>query len=156
MSEEICDGVKLLCDRMASNPEEFTASEFDVHTMERKQGRYFFEGRTIEALARGEGDAAAKYWYLNQAEKDALIAAYTNMMRVEFTGRVIERLFDAPEEEVQTNRGPLTANQMRTAALTSLNQVFAEEYEKYNAERAKDAAATYTYKATGRYDLGNK
>jgi len=155
MSEEICDGVRILCERMENNPEDFIKSEFNPSTMEQTLGKFYYEGRNIEGLAKGHPDAIEGYWHLTQAERDALVQSYKNMMRNEFTRRVVEKLLDAPapEQEIRfTTQGRnvgksiLTTAQIQNESLRLLNKSFEDAYN-HSADALK-------YKASGRYATG--
>lgn len=148
MDEEICDGVKVLCERMENNPEDFTEGPIDPNTFSRAQGKFYYDGRNIEGLARNIPDAVEAYWHLNQAERDALVLSYKKMMRGEFTRRVVEKLLEQPEpaQEIRytaPSRGKsnaiLTTAAMQNASLRLLNESFDEamagpSYVKYKAK----------------------
>ena len=97
MDEEICDGVKILCERMENNPDDFEDGSFNPSTFDRSLGKFYYEGRSIEGLAKNNPDAQETFWHLNQAEKDALVESHKKMMRNAFTRRIVERLLDTPE-----------------------------------------------------------
>lgn len=152
MDEEVCDGVKILCERMENNPEDFGEGPINPHSFDRSLGKYYYEGRTIEGLARGSPEALESYWHLNQAERDALVASYKTMMRNEFTRRVVEKLLEQPEPEVDVAKAirkansPVTVQQIQNESLALLNRSFEEAYDH--------TTDTMKYKALGRYKLG--
>ena len=153
MEDNICDGVKILCERMDSNPEDFTEYPIDAPSgLPNGMGKFHYDGRLIERLARGEHDAHEAYWYLTQAEKDALISSYKKMMRQEFTRATVEKLLEQPESELDVAKAvrkanrPLTKAQMTNESLKLLNESFDEAFSKNHV------TDSLVYKATGRYD----
>ncbi len=154
MDEEICDGVKILCDRMENNPEDFSDSPINPNTFDRKLGKFYYDGRNIEELAKGNLNAQETFWHLNQTEKDALVKSYKTMMRNEFTRRVVEKLLEQPEPEperkytaqgARAGKSILTTAQMTNESLKLLNESFDEAFSK-NHE-----TDSLVYKAAGRY-----
>lgn len=156
MDEEISDGVKILCERMENNPEDFVESEFDPSTLHRKLGKYYYEGKTIEALAKGEPAGAEALWYLNETERIMLVRAYRNMMRNSHTAHVVGKLLEQPAPEVDVAKAirnansPLTTGQLIKELTPGLDEMFSKEYERYRSEKL-DALK---YKAAGRYSTG--
>lgn len=134
MEDEISDGVKILCERMESNPEEFLDQPYDPNTFDRKLGKFYYDGKNIEAMAKGESETV--FWYLSPAEKQALVTAYVRMIRTEHTRTVIERLLDKPEPEIDVAKAmrkanrPLTKAQIVNDSLQLLNKSFDEAYAK--------------------------
>lgn len=112
MKEEYCAGVRILIERMATNPEDFADDEYDLPTMQRRKTTKFGHlSKMLEQLLTGRDKARlleswAEWHYLTKAEQDALLAAYKQMRRVEFDKRIMERVFDdkfyqRQEEEAQ-------------------------------------------------------
>jgi hypothetical protein len=151
--DDISDGVKILCDRMESNPEEFLDPPYDPNTFDRKLGRFYYDGKNIESLAKGEPENV--YWYLSDAEKQALIVSYVRMIRAEHTRTVVERLLEKPEPEADVAKAvrkvnrPLNTAQMVNESLQLMNKSFDEAYAK------DDVMDSLVYKATGRYEIPN-
>jgi hypothetical protein len=153
MDNEISDAVKILCDRMENNPEDFLETEFNPSTLHRGLGKYYYEGKTIEALAKGEPAGAEALWFLNETERTMLVHAYRNMMRHSHTTHIVGKLLDKPEPELghQEKRAkPLTTAQIQTQTLRDLNASFDKSYAK-NHE-----TDSLVYKATGRYNLDHR
>lgn len=144
MEDEISDGVKILCDRMESNPEDFLETEYDLSTMHRKLGKFYYEGKQIESLAKGEIAGKETFWYLNDTEKAMLVKAYVAMERRLATQRVVEKLLttDEPAPEVK-RKGPLTKSWITKEALENLNIAYAENH----------ATDSLVYKAKDRYNF---
>lgn len=158
MDEEISDGVKILCDRMESNPEEFLEQPYEPNTFDRKLGKFYYDGKNIEAMAKGEADH--KYWYLTAVERQALITAYLRMIRTEHTREVIERLLDKEPEEAQQalpkGLKPISKQSMINSMTPALDSMFTKEYERYREEQYQKAEADLLkYKASGRYTMSH-
>ena len=100
MSEEFCAGVRILIERMQTNPEDFADEEHDLANMRRTKMYRFgaFASRLERVITGHHKDEVLAKWpewhYLTQAEQDALIVAFKNMRRSEFDKRIMERVFD--------------------------------------------------------------
>lgn len=98
--EEFCAGVRILIERMATNPEDFAEDDMDLATMRRtKVHKFGAIASKLERIITGQHKAEvlanwAEWHYLTKAEQDALIAAFKHMRRVEFDKRIMERVFD--------------------------------------------------------------
>lgn len=150
MDEEICDGVKILCERMENNPEDFEDNSFSQNTFDRSLGKFYYEGRSIEELAKNSPNAQEAFWHLNQAEKDALVKSYKTMMRNEFTRRIVERLLDRPEPEPEkkyTAQGVRAGKSVLSGMKASVG-VWDEIY--------KESPPFVKYKASDRYAVGTE
>ena len=153
MDDEISAGVRILCERMENNPEEFEETEYNPSTMYRKLGKFYYDGREIESLAKGEAAGKENFWYLNEAEKAMLVKAYVDMRRRWATQKVVEKLLAEPEPEPEPVRykgnGPLTKTQIINESLSLLSKSFDEAYpENHETD-------SLLYKATGRYEIPN-
>jgi hypothetical protein len=148
MDEEICDGVKILCERMENNPDDFIEGPIDPNSFSRTQGRFYYDGRNIEALARGTPESDGVFWHLNQADKDALVKSYKTMMRNEFTRRVVEKLLEQPEPEPEVR---YTAQAQRAGKSIVSNMKASVWDEVYKA-----APPFVKYKASDRYAVGTE
>lgn len=100
MKEEFCAGVRILIERMQTNPEDFGEDDHDLANMRlRKQFKFSQVARRLENVITGHRkDETLANWpewhYLTQAEQDALIEAFKAMRRTEFDKRIMERVFD--------------------------------------------------------------
>jgi hypothetical protein len=93
MSEEICEGVQMLLDRMQNNPEDFDY-----------EGRLYGYRNTMEEVLRNP-PANQPMWYLNQTEIKALIDGYTAMHKQKFTAQVVHDILrPAPEYDINMDR----------------------------------------------------
>lgn len=99
MSEEFCDGVKILLKRMESNPEEFK----DMDRWE--------EFTNMHQLRDGFWSHA-----LTPAEIEALRAGMRKIYRELFTNRVMAKLLEDKEEVTQ---GPYTVKEVRPGTWVS-------------------------------------
>jgi hypothetical protein len=93
MSEEICEGVRMLLDRMQNNPEDFDY-----------EGRLYGYRNTMEEVLR-HPPADQPMWYLNQTEIKALIDGYTAMHKQKFTAQVVHDILrPAPDYDINMDR----------------------------------------------------
>jgi len=90
MSEEICDGVRMLIERMQTNPEDFEYG-----------GKLHGYRNTMEEVLRYP-PSEQPMWFLSEAEKKALVKAYTDMHKQVFTTGVVQAIL-APEPEYNIN-----------------------------------------------------
>jgi hypothetical protein len=125
MSEEICEGVKMLLDRMQNNPEDFDY-----------EGRLYGYRNTMEEVLR-HPPADQPMWYLNQTEIKALIDGYTAMHKQKFTAQVVHDILrPAPDYDINMDRPyqkPSTMvvpKNMLAAATKILNDEFDKQYAK--------------------------
>jgi hypothetical protein len=93
MNEEICDGVKMLLDRMQNNPEDF---EYE--------GKLYGYRNTMEEVLNSP-PAHQPLWFLNDTEKKALSDGYRDMHKQMFTAKVVQDIYrPAPEYDINTDR----------------------------------------------------
>jgi len=125
MSEEICDGVQLLLDRMKNNPEDF---EYE--------GKLYGYRNTMEEVLNSPL-AHQPFWFLNETEKKALSEGYREMHKQMFTAKVVQDVYrPAPEYDINMdqpyrNRSKIIAPQnMLKEAQKILEQEFEKEYAK--------------------------
>lgn len=136
--ENICDGVKILCERMETNPEDFEHG-----------GKFYYYGQEIDQYLVDGETRKHRMGIFNREELDMLTGSYKNMAKARYTRSVIETLVEAPAEVEQPKPskrgGPLTTKAIRESLKEDLNKAFATEYDTYSD--------TFKYKAVGRYDL---
>jgi hypothetical protein len=89
-TEEICDGVKMLIERMQNNPEDFEYG-----------GSMTGYSNTMEDILRNPKDHQP-LWFLSDAEKKALVNAYKEMHKTRFTAGVVQSIL-APEPQYDIN-----------------------------------------------------
>lgn len=130
MSEELCDGVKMLIERMQTNPEDFEYG-----------GKLHGYRNTMEEVLRYP-PSEQPMWFLSEAEKKALIKAYTDMHKQVFTTGVVQAIL-APEPEYDFNmdrphKRPskiIAPQNMLKQATELLNKEFEKEYAKNSSFR---------------------
>ena len=129
MSEELCDGVKMLIERMQTNPEDF---EYD--------GKLQGYSNSMEELLR-KPSAHQPMWYLNETEKRALVDAYTSMFKANFTAGVVQAILaPKPDYDINMDRpygAPsklIASKAMMDQARELLNKEFDKEYAKNYAQ----------------------
>lgn len=90
MSEELCDGIKMLIERMQTNPEDFDYGG-RLHEHTNMIGELFESPKGHQRL-----------WFLSDKEKKALMGAYMDMHRTKFTAGVVQSIL-APEPQYDIN-----------------------------------------------------
>jgi hypothetical protein len=104
---EFCAGVKILLERMKSNPEDFEMVEFDMATDQGVQGRFYQFAQSMDDVILGKQnkDRPWRDWqYFTEEERQALIDGFKEMKRANFDKRIMERVFDEHYIERQQER----------------------------------------------------
>jgi hypothetical protein len=112
---EFCAGVKILLERMKSNPEDFELLDYDSSLMHSVKGRFYDFAQAVEGVVLGKTDKDRpwKDWqYFTEEERQALIAGFKEMKRAKFDKGIMERVFDEKyidrqHEELQKARQPM-------------------------------------------------
>jgi len=122
MSEEFCVGVKILLERMDTNPEEFM---MPVNTMKGAKWSNLMSSilsRKLEKDVRGDGN------FLTDAEVDAVFKKYTVLRRKQFDDHVMREVL-APEEKLSypplPKSSPLSKQQIINDSLRILEKELA-------------------------------
>ena len=133
---EFCAGVKILIERMSTNPEDFGKNEYDPSMMRTVKKKRFSEvAQMLDGLLFGSREVkadVAQHWrewgYLSKEEQDALMTAYKQMRRAEFDKQIMERVFDdkfyerQDEEEEQRRLHEAFKSQMLQRASQAAQQ----------------------------------
>ena len=106
MSEEFCSGVKILLERMQSNPEDFEMLEFNPSNMFEVRGRFYEFAKSMECVVTGKNKQAVleqwSDWHMfTEAEQNALTEGYKAMRRNKFDADILGRLMDTDYEKRQ-------------------------------------------------------
>ena len=127
MSEELCDGIKMLIERLQNNPDDFD------------YGGRLFEYTTMIGELFESPKGHQRLWYLTAAEKKALMGAYTDMHRAKFTAGVVQSvLAPGPQYDINMDRPyqkpstMIASASMIKQAKELLNEEFQKEYAKSN------------------------
>lgn len=94
---EFCAGVKILLERMKSNPEDFELIDYDMSTIQGVQGRFYQFAVSMEKMILGKEDKERPWrdWqYFTEEERQALIDGFKGMKRAKFDKEIMERVFD--------------------------------------------------------------
>lgn len=94
---EFCAGVKILLERMKSNPEDFEMLDFDMRTATRVEGRFYDFANSMEAMLLDKTNKERSWgdWqYFTEEERQALIDGFKEMKRAKFDKGIMERVFD--------------------------------------------------------------
>lgn len=124
-TEEICDGVKMLLERMQTNPDDFGYG-----------GTMQGYSNTMEDILRNPKDHQP-LWFLSDVEKKALIDAYKGMHKTRFTAGVVQSIL-SPEPQYDINMDRpyqkpskiIAPASMVKQAREILNKEFDKEYAK--------------------------
>lgn len=90
MNEKLCVGVTMLTERMQTNPEDFEYG-----------GKLHGYTSSIEELLQ-KPTAHQPFWYLSEAERNALVEAYRNMHKAAFTANVVQAIL-SPKSDWDIN-----------------------------------------------------
>jgi hypothetical protein len=104
---EFCAGVKILLERMKSNPEDFEMVEFDMATDQGVQGRFYKFAQSMDDMVIGKQDKNRPWrdWqYFTKEERQALLDGFKEMKRAKFDKEIMERVFDEQYIERQKER----------------------------------------------------
>lgn len=93
---EFSAGVKILLERMKSNPEDFELIDYDMSLIQGIQGRFYQFAVAMEQVILGDdkGNPWKDWQYLTKEERQALIAGFKEMKRAKFDKGIMERVFD--------------------------------------------------------------
>ena len=94
---EFCAGVKILLERMKSNPEDFELLDFDAVTYKSVEGRFYDFAKLLTKVisCNDDKDISWQEWrYFTEEERQALVAGFTEMQRAKFDKEIMERVFD--------------------------------------------------------------
>lgn len=107
MSEnELSAGVKILIERMKTNPEDFELQDFDPGRMMQVKGRFYDYGQALKRIITGNGKKEIiegwNEWHMfSEAEQSALLEAYKTMCRNKFDAEILALLMDGEYVERQ-------------------------------------------------------
>jgi hypothetical protein len=91
------EGVKVLIERMKTNPEDFQLVQDKKSKYDLKEGKFYWVKQAVESYLTGE-QTSLHLMLLKQQDLDALVDAYRDMHQQQFTNKVMNHLFK--EEEV--------------------------------------------------------
>lgn len=127
MTTELCVGVKILVERMESNPEDFEEGTFDYARDRYIETRRFRYVRKCleEVFKNPDSDKWVEWRYLTAEERDALMAAFIKMERKKFDKSIMDLLLaeePKPDPEISygqliRNPAPLTSKTLRQHAI---------------------------------------
>jgi len=94
---EFCAGVKILLERMKSNPEDFEMLDFNAATFKSIEGRFYDFAKSLAKVISCDDDKDISWqeWrYFTEEERQALVAGFKEMKRTKFDKEIMERVFD--------------------------------------------------------------
>lgn len=121
MSEEFSVGVKILLERMDTNPEEFVLPSEGRETLRTPRwGNTMTSiiGRKLGEPIRGDGN------FLTDAEVDALFEKYTVLRRKAFDDHILREVLGADEDTELSSSKPLLMGQIRFNDNKQINEVW--------------------------------
>lgn len=141
MSEEFCDGVKILLARMETNPEDFVATEKEA-TGRLTRPKFHAVSELLRKAVMSQPTKSDEYWMcLSKEERHALINAYRNLKRKEFSNGVMKTLMaDEKEEKESTPAKKMYINPSQMALAQKLG-ISEQEYARQLAMAQRNAAA---------------
>jgi hypothetical protein len=98
------EGVKILIDRMGTNPEDFGERDFEPNTGRIIRGRFQSVASVLKKRLSGESPAWDAMNVLTTEEIEALTAAYVEMERKKFTNNIMAKLLE--EDKVDSYAYP--------------------------------------------------
>lgn len=123
MSEEFCTAVKILLQRMETNPEEFYV-EFEHNKVPRNPRWANLLSLVVNSKLKGE--PVSDSIYLNPAEIDALYEGYRKIRRKAFDDQIMRTIL-APDEKLSspTKSSSLSRHQIINDSLLILEKELA-------------------------------
>jgi hypothetical protein len=92
------EGVKILIERMETNPDDFFDGKMDVRTGDYRRGKFTHIAEDIKHAL--EGGAVFTFLHvLTKEEVSALTAAFIELLRKRYTEKVMRDLLEEPEEK---------------------------------------------------------
>jgi hypothetical protein len=144
---EFCAGVKILLERMKSNPEDFEVLDFNAATYKSIEGRFLDFARALAKVISCDDDKDIPWqeWrYFTEEERQALVAGFTEMKRAKFDKEIMERVFDDQYIERQREEHQYTV-QLQTHQLNQLQSAQAAHVAKARAAQAQAVALAAPY-----------
>jgi hypothetical protein len=143
---EFSAGVKILLERMKSNPEDFEEIDRDVIRGIHVRGRFYEFAGSMERMILGDKGTPWRDWYyFTEEERQALIDGFKEMKRVKFDGGIMERVFD--EEYVERQREEMRRYHQPQSSPPSM-------YHPQQNMAAQQARNFATNNTGGGFDLG--
>jgi hypothetical protein len=135
---EFCAGVKILLERMKSNPEDFEMLDFNPTAFKSIEGRFYGFAKSLAKVISCDDDKDISWqeWrYFTAEERQALVDGFKEMKRTKFDKEIMERVFDEHYIERQRMehqyKAQLQVHQMQAA------QIRAQTAQAFNAAQAQ-------------------
>lgn len=135
---EFCAGVKILLERMKSNPEDFERHDYDIARDKFIDGRFYDFAKALTKVisCADDKDILWQQWrYLTEEERQALIAGFKEMKRTKFDKETMERVFD--EHYIERQR---REHQSHVTLQTQAAQIRAQTAQAFHAAQAQGQA----------------
>jgi hypothetical protein len=104
--EDFCSGVKILLERMQTNPEDFELHDFNPTNMTEVRGKFYDFAKAMNSIVTGMNkqhtlERWSEWHMLTRAEHNALIEGYKMMRRNKFDADILTRMMDNDYEKRQ-------------------------------------------------------
>jgi hypothetical protein len=132
---EFCAGVKILLERMKSNPEDFEILDFNAATFKSIEGRFYDFAKWLTKVISCDDakDISWQQWrYFTEEERQALVAGFIEMKRAKFDKETMERVFD--EQYIERQR---REHQSHVTLQTQAAQIRAQTAQAFQAAQAR-------------------
>ena len=138
---EFCAGVKILLERMKSNPEDFEVIDSNTAKFKSIDGRFYDFAKSLAKVisCNDDRDISWQEWrYFTEEERQALVAGFTEMKRAKFDKEIMERVFD--DQYIERQRADRQyIVQLQTHQLNQLQSAQAVHAAKARAAQAQAA-----------------
>jgi hypothetical protein len=136
---EFCAGVKILLERMKSNPEDFELIDYDPSILHSVKGRFYRFAQSLDDVILGKQDKNNLWrdWqYFTKEERQALIDGFKEMKRTKFDKMVMERVFD--EQYIERQGEEMLRRQQQSYSNTAnLQNMVAQGVQQNMAQQAQ-------------------
>jgi hypothetical protein len=136
---EFCAGVKILLERMKSNPEDFEMIDSNPLNNTYIRGRFYDFAQSIEEIILGKNNKDRPYrdWhYFTEEERQALIDGFKGMKRAKFDKGIMERVFDERYIERQREEMQMQYQPQQTRVGINNNIMAQQQAQNMAAQQA--------------------
>ena len=142
---EFCAGVKILLERMKSNPEDFEMIDYDPSILQGVQGRFYQFAQSMDDMVIGKQDKNRPWrdWqYFTKEERQALLDGFKEMKRAKFDKEIMERVFD--EHYIERQGEEMLRSQQRSYSNTANLQNMMAQGAQHSVLAQQNMGAGFT------------
>ena len=138
---ELSNAVTVLIARMESHPEDFELNEGELYS----RAKFGDMVNGLYALTNVDSPVKNAFWYLNDADKQALADAWKKYNYTKLEKKVMERIFDDGAEEREAEVKRLQAQQRAhiNAQMATIGTQAAQNSYAQNAMNAAQGSGNY-------------